>query len=220
MGTMARKIKRQFKRLRRAAKRLTKRKDWRLVRRYFVLASFAILLIGVPIAGRQMKSLDYNSLLYIIAKGESHGNYNAYFGHPGNISLKFTSMTVPEVLAWQQTYIEQGSHSSAVGRYQLVHSTLNGLVAELNIRDDDLFDEALQDRLAIRLLERRGLNDYVDGKISREQLAHNLSKEWAALPRVIGENPTASYYAGDGLNKVHVSINEIFTAIATVKNQQ
>lgn len=79
------------------------------------------------------------------------------------------------------------------------------------------FDANLQDRLAIRLLERRGVQDYAHGRISREQLAHNLSKEWAALPRVIGGNPDSSYYDDDGLNKAHVKVDQVMAAIASLK---
>ena len=61
------------------------------------------------------------------------------------------------------------------------------------------------------------MQDYAHGRISREQLAHNLSKEWAALPRVIGGNPDASYYDGDGLNKAHVKVDQVMAAITSLK---
>lgn len=155
-------------------------------------------------------------LLNTIAKVESKSNYNAHFGNPNNASIKFTSMTVNEVLAWQKQFVEQGNPSSAVGRYQFIDSTLQGLVRELNIDEKTKFDKALQDRLAVALLERRGIREYVDNKMSREEFAHSLSKEWAALPKAIGENPERSYYAGDGLNKAQLSVREIYASIATV----
>lgn len=156
-------------------------------------------------------------LLNTIAKVESQHNYNAYFGNSGNASVIFTEMTVNEVLAWQKQFVEQGSPSSAVGRYQFIDSTLQGLVRQLKIDGNTKFDEALQDRLAVALLERRGIREYVDNKISREEFAHRLSKEWAALPKATGENPEQSYYAGDGLNKAQVSVDEVLTSIATVR---
>lgn len=156
-------------------------------------------------------------LLNTIAKVESKYNYNAYFGNANNKSIQFTSMTVGDVLAWQKQFVEQGSPSSAVGRYQFIDSTLQGLIRELKIDVNAKFDQALQDRLAIALLERRGILDYVDNKMSREEFAHNLSKEWAALPKTIGDNPEQSYYAGDGLNKAQVSIAEMYASIATVR---
>lgn len=156
-------------------------------------------------------------LLNTIAKVESKYNYNAYFGKPNNTSIQFTSMTVNEVLAWQKQFVEQGNPSSAIGRYQFIDSTLQGLVRELKIDGNMKFDEALQDRLAVALLERRGIREYVDNKISREEFAHSLSKEWAALPKAIGENPEQSYYAGDGLNKAQLSMDEVYASIATVR---
>lgn len=156
-------------------------------------------------------------LLNTIAKVESKNNYNAYFGNPNNTSIQFTAMTVREVLAWQQQFVEQGNQSSAVGRYQFIDPTLRGLVRELKIDENMKFDQALQDRLAARLLERRGIRDYVDNKMSREEFAHSLSKEWAALPKAIGENPEQSYYAGDGLNKAQLSVDEMYASIATVR---
>lgn len=156
-------------------------------------------------------------LLNTIAKVESRYNYNAYFGNSNNTSIKFTSMTVNEVLAWQKQFVEQGNPSSAVGRYQFIDSTLRGLVRELKIDENMKFDETLQDRLAVALLERRGIREYIDNKISREEFAHRLSKEWAALPKAIGENPDQSYYAGDGLNKAQLSVDEVLASIATVR---
>ncbi|MNH18498.1 hypothetical protein D3C72_1827850 [compost metagenome] len=91
------------------------------------------------------------------------------------------------------------------------------MIRELKIDENAKFDETLQDRLAIRLLERRGIREYVNNKLSREAFAHNLSKEWAALPKAIGENPDQSYYAGDGLNKAQLSLEEIYSSIATVR---
>lgn len=156
-------------------------------------------------------------LLTTIAKVESKNNYNAYFGNASNTSVQFTSMTVGEVLAWQKQFVEQGNPSSAVGRYQFIDSTLRGLVQQLKIDQTAKFDEPLQDRLAVALLERRGIREYVSDKISREEFAHNLSKEWAALPRAIGDQPERSYYAGDGLNKAQLSVDEVYRSIATVR---
>lgn len=160
--------------------------------------------------------LKYDLLLETIAKGESRGNYNAYFGNVSNQSTVFTQMKVAEVLQWQKNFVENGSPSSAVGKYQFIRPTLNNLVNELDIDKNTRFDEELQDKLAVTLLEKRGLSDYVEGKIDRKQFAHNLSKEWAALPKLTGDNPTQSYYEGDGLNHVQVSVDEVYDGIESL----
>lgn len=181
-----------------------------------------ILLIGgivslILVNMQNTQKIHTAELLTTIANVESKNNYNAYFGNAGNTSILFTDMTVGEVLAWQKQFVEQGNASSAVGRYQFIDSTLRGLVRELNIDESTTFDAVLQDRLAVALLERRGIQDYVNNRISREMFAHNLSKEWAALPKAIGDNPEQSYYSGDGLNKAQLSVGEIYASIATVR---
>lgn len=192
---------------------MTKRKNQRRVKRYVLLALLMILIGGVFMAGKDDRDVNYSGLLAVIAEGESKGNYNAYYGNTGNDAIDFTSMTVGQVLDWQADYVARGNPSNAVGKYQFIRPTLAGLVRELRIDTDRRFDAALQDRLAIRLIERRGVHEFIDGRISREQLAHNLSKEWAALPRVIGDNPSASYYDGDGLNAVQVRVDQVLAAI-------
>ncbi|MDN5274813.1 MAG: hypothetical protein JWP06_714 [Candidatus Saccharibacteria bacterium] len=154
-----------------------------------------------------------NQLLHLIASVESKGNYNAYFGHAGNSSIDFTAMSIADVMKWQSDYVHQGSPSSAVGRYQIMDTTLSGLVKELGVDTHRPFDQATQDRMAVTLIERRGAVSYVNGELTREQFAANLAKEWAALPRVVGENPDDSYYASDGLNKSLVGVDEVLKAI-------
>lgn len=155
----------------------------------------------------------YTPLLSTIAKGESHGNYNAYFGHGDNQTIRFTDMTIDQVLAWQSEYIKQGSASSAVGRYQFLDSTLKGLRDQLKLPGSTKFSDDTQDKLAIALIERRGAVPFVEKKLSTEAFAHNLSKEWASLPTTTGDVPEKSYYDGDGLNNAQIKPAELIRAI-------
>lgn len=159
----------------------------------------------------------YTPLLEVIAKVESRGNYNAHFGNASNQELKFTDMTIADVLEWQKRFVEAGNASSAVGRYQIISPTLAGLVKQLDIDTKERFDEAMQNRLAIVLMERRGSIDFVKNKLSAENFAHELSKEWAALPKVIGDSPENSFYAGDGLNRSLVDSKTSLAAIQEFK---
>lgn len=155
----------------------------------------------------------YTPLLTLIGHAEANGNYNAYFGNGDNTSIDFTNMSITQVLQWQDDYVRQGNPSNAVGKYQIISTTLGGLVRQLDIDGKQKFDPAMQDKFAIALLERRGAESYINKELTRDQFAANLAKEWAALPKVIGNNPGDSYYAGDGLNKSRVSIDEIKKAI-------
>lgn len=162
----------------------------------------------------------YTPLLQVIAKAESNNNYNAYFGNANNTKIMFTNMSISEVMQWQANYIRQGSPSSAVGRYQIVNTTLDGLVRRLDIDTGQKFDQAMQDKLAIALLERRGAEAYINKELTLDEFAANLAKEWAALPKVLGPNPHDSYYASDGLNKSRITVDEIKTAIEPIKPQK
>ena len=180
-----------------------------------------MLLVGYTISMQSQKShvdpTSYRPLLNLIAKAESRGNYNAYFGNASNTSIDFTSMTIAEVLNWQAEYIKKGSPSSAVGRYQILNTTLSGLVDQHNIDKNQRYDKKTQDELAIMLLERRGSIAYVNKDITQKEFAASIAKEWASLPKVNGENPEKSYYHSDGLNKSLVQVGEVLDAIEPIK---
>ena len=159
-------------------------------------------------------------LLDVIARAESKGNYNAYFGNAGNRTTKFTEMSVGAVMGWQAAFIADGKPSSAVGRYQIISTTLSGLVQDLNIDTEQLFDEVMQDRMAMALLERRGVKAYANKHIDARAFAAELAKEWAGLPKVLGDNPEQSYYAGDGLNSALVASDEVLRAIGKIETMQ
>lgn len=206
-------------RIRRKLKRWFKKG---LKNRKVVFTAILLCLVAVLFATKDripvVDSASCRPLLDLIARAESKGNYNAYFGNVRNSKIDFTSMTVGEVLQWQAEFVSRGNASSAVGKYQFINTTLAGLVRELDIAKTERFSPALQDKLAMALIERRGASDYVRGKLSREAFAGNLAKEWASLPSVTGKNPGKSYYAGDGLNVALVSVREVLKAIEPIRS--
>ena len=159
------------------------------------------------------------TLLDFIAKPESGGDYNIVYGgikKQHRPKKPLTQMTVNEVLSWQDS-IDQWYPSEAAGKYQIMEDTLRPLAPQAGVRGLDLFDRKTQDKLAIQLLKRRGLDNYLAGTIGAEEFANNLAKEWASLPVVSGPNKGRSYYAGDGLNKSHVSVDAFLAAVHAVK---
>lgn len=180
------------------------------------VAALIAYTIGSMNQRLQVDPVSAKPLLDLIARVESKGNYNAYFGNAGNTSITFTEMSIADVLSWQEDFIAAGHPSSAVGRYQIISTTLKGLVQQLNIDTNQPFNEAMQDKMAIALLERRGATEYVNNQIDGRQFAAELAKEWAALPRVVGDRPEQSYYAGDGLNKALVKVDEVLRVVGGV----
>jgi tape measure domain-containing protein len=112
--------------------------------------------------------------------------YNETLGYGrftgGDVNL--TSMTLREVLELQRNMLQQtralpstdpNYNSSAVGRYQIVSTTLKGLIDKLGLSLDQAFTPELQDRLADQLIRGRGRS--VSG----------LRNEWQGLNRAPGE---------------------------------
>ena len=141
-------------------------------------------------------------LLDFIASWESGWNYNAIYWKTSKSEVKFTEMSLWEVLEYQRLYVKNGSPSSAVGKYQFIRWTLVTMVKKYNLDLNQKFTPDFQDKLAILKLEERWLNDFLAGRITLEQFQKNLSKEWAALPK---DNNWKSFYHWDGLNKAQVT---------------
>jgi muramidase (phage lysozyme) len=138
----------------------------------------------------------------MIAAKESGGDYNVMVGGQ---KMDLTNMSIADVMNMQSNRKAAGMNTAA-GKYQIINSTLQGLVAEGGIDTNAKFDQQMQDRLADMLIQKRGYGDYKSGKLSKEQFATNLSKEWAALPSGPGNQ---SYYDGVGNNKAHYSWDQV-----------
>ncbi|MCP5082759.1 MAG: hypothetical protein GY948_13815 [Alphaproteobacteria bacterium] len=158
-------------------------------------------------------------LLNLIGKHESGNNYTAYYAHAGNkTDPELTTMTVNAVIAFQKKFVKGGSPSSAMGWYQIIRKTLEGLKSSLKLSGNEKFDAAMQDKLGVELLNQRGLQRFLSGSLSETNFAHNVSKEWASFPRATGSKPELSFYAGDGLNKAHASLADVRAALKKIKN--
>lgn len=210
----------ELKRLRKEVKRFLKASKSRSL---LLFIAIILLCIGAISYANYMQNrrlnvdpATYKPLLTVIGTVESKNNYNAYFGNATNTEIDFTNMSLREVLEWQQKHVNSGNFSSAVGKYQIINTTLRELIEQRNFDLSQKFNKETQDSLAIALLERRGSESYVNHEITREQFAANLAKEWAALPKVIGDNPNDSYYSGDGVNKALINTQQVLTAIDNI----
>jgi muramidase (phage lysozyme) len=180
---------------------------------------------------RARKLLDFIYLTEV--KRTRPGCYEVIFGNRQTALEKpLTRMTVAQVQQAQRTWSTKawakrfGSSkaSSAAGAAQFMRATLGGLLKAGYCRADELFDGECQDRLALRLLERRGWTRFIAGRMSRAAFALELAKEWASFP-VLTATAGAhrqlkrgqSFYAGDGLNKALVSPEAVEAVLAGLK---
>lgn len=143
--------------------------------------------------------------------------YNVIFANRQSALKKpVTQMTLAEVQAAQAIWATKAwaaqfkstKASSATGAPQLMRATLASLIDELGLRMSQVLDGNLQDRLGYHLLKRRGYDEFMSGKITRQEFGKRLAQEWASFPVLAPVKGATraltrgqSYYAGDGLNK-------------------
>ena len=138
-------------------------------------------------------------LLDLIKQKESYGgNYNVFKGSRKEHNL--TDMTVNEVRAMQKKQMG----NKAAGAYQIIPATFDYLMGKMKLSGNEKFTPEMQDRMAVQLLERRGLSKFQAGKMSIEDFGNEVAKEWASFPllkeikdkRGVKKVGT-SYYQGD-----------------------
>jgi conjugal transfer mating pair stabilization protein TraG len=156
------------------------------------------------------------SLLDLIAAPESRGNYNAWYGDAAQNRVDLSSFTVDQVRDLQADLV-RANGGSAIGRYQLLDDTLDGLVERLGLNGNERFSPALQDRLALQLAQDAGMEDWIAGRISDERFAENLSQVWAGLPR---DGLNESYYAGIQGNRATVDWNTVMASLRGIRGDR
>jgi hypothetical protein len=74
--------------------------------------------------------------------------------------------TIGEVMRFQSNPRDNNGQLFATGRYQIIPSTLKGLVKKANLSENAKYDKATQDQLGLELLkERSGIKSYIYGSI-------------------------------------------------------
>jgi hypothetical protein len=165
-----------------------------------------------------------------ILKGESRGynDHNWYVGNSlkgwgegsnnypyGLLKKPLEKTTIGDVKKFQAN-----SKSSpygqlwATGRYQIIPSTLLGLLKKVPLSDTDLYSKENQDRLGWELLKgRKPIIDYINGVVpdtqaNLERASLEMAKIWASLGvpySANGVNQDQSYYGKNGVDKASVS---------------
>ena len=166
-----------------------------------------------PTAQQQLKPV-----LDLLAKGE--GNYDSVNrGWAGDTMGGMTSLTGRHLTSYTvgQVMDYQNGWLYAVGRYQLIPSTMRVAVRDTGIPLSTRFTPAVQDELAIALIEhkRPAVYQYVTG--AHDSLGWALdeaAKEWAAVEYRHGRG----YYDGWGGNRARVSRVELAEVLQDVKS--
>jgi hypothetical protein len=142
-------------------------------------------------------------LLDLIADAEAGPDGYDAIHHRARIlpALPPTDLTLAEIFAWIAATPRQ---NHAIGRYQIIPSTLRYLVEVEGLQSDQQFSPDLQDRLAIRLIQDAGLDAYMSGLATTAEFMDSLAYVWAGFPLANGK----SAYEGIAGNKATMSRKE------------
>lgn len=140
----------------------------------------------------------------LIALGESQtaGRYNAANAGSGgdlgsNGLIKVLGRDCSKLTIGQVMNAQAQGRLHAVGRYQIIGSTMRAAVPWAGLKRSDLFTPANQDRLLLALLEhkRPEVWSFLKGRGSLSAAINGLAMEWSSLPAASG----GSYY-GSGVS--------------------
>lgn len=109
-----------------------------------------------------------------------------------------SQMTISEIFTWVRA--TPGQHH-AIGRFQIIPSTLKYLVEAEGVSGSEIFSEGLQKRLAFRLMVDAGYHDFASGRMSMPRFQDKLARIWAGLPLANGR----SAYHGTAGNRATIT---------------
>ncbi|ADZ70101.1 transmembrane protein [Polymorphum gilvum] len=163
----------------------------------------------------------YRPLLDLIGRSEGTDRGRGYnetlgYGAFSGGDHDLVAMTLDQIDELQTAMLahpKNSLNSSALGRYQIVRTTLRKIRKQLKLSGLELYSAEMQDRLGCYLLGVRGIDRWLGGVISRDALMDALAKEWASLPTSKG----VGHYSGQ---RASVSTAAVFLALEEVQRRR
>jgi muramidase (phage lysozyme) len=184
-------------------------------------SSLENLLKNPPAAAKEAAShIPVAPLLNLIGKTEGTDKGDGYnetlaYGKFTDGDVNLVGMTLDEVDSLQTQMLrhpDNNWNSSAIGRYQIIRTTLRGLREEMGLTGNERFDQKLQDRMALHLLKRRGLDKWQAGQMSDEEFIGGLSAEWASLPKADGKGTYRGQRVGTSVGGLKNTLRQVQVA--------
>lgn len=172
---------------------------------------------GAAIAAARDKYWVYRPVLDLIGKSEGTdkgAGYNETLGYGAYTDGEqdLVSMTLDQIDTLQTKMLANRKNklkSSALGRYQIIRTTLRTMRQQLGLTGREKFDAEMQDRLACYLLGQRGIDKWLAGRLKLDTLIDNLALEWASFPKVDGKGHYTGQNAGVSLSQVKAALAEV-----------
>jgi len=162
---------------------------------------------------------DYNS----VNRGADPRTGKSY----GSTKANLSEMTINQVLARNKKPFGDPDRMNAVGKYQIIASTMKGLVSKMGLTGEEKLTPEMQDRLFMALMPK-ATTDYVSGRSTdRNTAITGLAKEYASIGVPVDmkghvQNVRAgqSFYQGYGGNKANPqSLSKVAAALDGARAQ-
>lgn len=118
---------------------------------------------------------DYNSVNRGLVKGKNLGSFQT----------DLSKMTINQILARNKLKPGDKNRMNAVGKYQVIASTMKQAMKAMGLSGNEKFTPELQEKIFREFLipKRKGLNDYLKGgKTSLDRAQYEAAMEWASIP--------------------------------------
>lgn len=162
---------------------------------------------------------DYNS----VNRGTDPRTGKSY----GSTKANLSEMTINQVLERNKKPFGDPDRMNAVGKYQIIASTMKGLVSKMGLTGEEKLTPEMQDRLFMALMPK-ATTDYVSGRSTdRNAAITGLAKEYASIGVPVDmkghvQNVRAgqSFYHGYGGNKANPqSLPKVAAALDVARAQ-
>jgi len=179
----------------------------------------------------QGESKTYNDHNWYVSGNKLKGYIQGSFGTQYPLLTKpLSEYTVGEIMQFQSRGRDATGQLWATGRYQIIPSTLKGLVQALKLPPSTKYDAITQDKMGLQLLtERAAIRKYVNGELADttqnlEKAALEVAKIWSSVGvpfptqgrhGYIQKNQ--SYYAGGG-DKASVTTESVQSKLKTLRD--
>lgn len=183
---------------------------------------FNVILVG--------ESKTYDDHNYYTSSG-LRGYIRGSFGNPYSLLQKpLSQYTIGEIMNFQSRSRDNIGQLYATGRYQIIPTTLKGLVNSLNLPSNKVYDTSTQDLLGYQLLrERTNLRNYLDKQVpdtkeNLEKAALDVARIWSSVgvpyatqgrSQYLSKNQ--SYYEGGG-DEATVKTEDVQQALRNLRN--
>lgn len=162
------------------------------------------------------------SLGNLIAKGEGdYGSFNrGVAGDAKGAKMNFANMTIDEVMAAQSLPKGDANRLFAVGKYQVIPSTMKGAATTMGLSGSEKLTPELQERIFSEYLigqKRPQIDSFIRGEHDNLNSAVSAgAREWASIA---DPKTGKSFYAGTGNNKASLSAEVFGSSLTGARDQ-